>query len=93
MSDIPQAREIIQSLLKSNNFDPDVKAQLRKAVRLMLRVKYCRRAPAKRQRINRHLRARIRHLVYNSDLTMHEIANRVGLRSGGRISEVMHGRR
>lgn len=93
MSDIPKARRILQELMESPRVGPHTKRQIGHALALMVRVKYCRRASAKRQVIDRKLRKRVRTLVQSTDKTMHEIADIVGLRSSGRISEVMHGQR
>jgi hypothetical protein len=93
MSNIPLARILIQEIMVDYALHPDCKKKLRRVLRLMKRVPYCRRAPAKRRVIDKHLRRRVKLLLDNTDMTMHEIANRTGLRSGGRISEVAHGKR
>lgn len=93
MSDIPQARTLIEEVLLTD-LTPEQRRKLRKALALMKREEYVRRASAKPRRIDKFMRSRIRVLAdKNPDMTMHEIANEVGLRSSGRISEVMHGKR
>ena len=93
MSKILRARAILQDILEDTSCPPDIRKQVRRALGLMYRVPYVRRAPAKRKIIDRGLRRRVRHLVGTTDMTMHEIANVVGLRSSGRVSEVMHHKR
>lgn len=93
MSNVPLARTIIEEVLLTDTISALGRRQLRRALRLMKRVPYCRRAPAQRKVIDKHLRRRVRLLIDNTDLTMHEIANKVGLRSSGRISEVAHRKR
>lgn len=93
MSEIPKAREILRELMT----DPDVglraKRAIGRALSLMVREPYCRRAPARRQVIDKLTRQRVKLLVHESDLTMHQIADKTGLRSMGRVSEIMHGKR
>lgn len=93
MSNIPRARKLIGFVLDNKSLNPMDRKRLKLALRLMHRVKYCRRAPAKRQVIDRNIRRKVRRLADTTDMTMHEIANVVGLRSSGRISDVMHGKR
>lgn len=93
MSDVPRARIILEQLMAAPDVPPSAKRQIGRALALMVRVKSCRKAPGKRQVIDREMRQRVRALVRTTDLTMHEIANRVGLRRGGSISEIMHGKR
>lgn len=93
MSNVPLARTIIEEVLLTDTISAVGRRQLRRALRLMRRVPYCRRAPSKRKVIDKYLRRRVKMLMDNTDMTMHEIANKVGLRSSGRISEVAHGKR
>lgn len=94
MSNIPRARTILERVLLDPSLSTATRRRISLALSLMTRVKYCRRAPAKRKVIDRKLRRQVRKLVTTRpELTMHEIANAVGLRSGGRVSEVMHGKR
>lgn len=93
MSNIPRARELIEHVLDTEKPSPEIRHYLRRALRLMRRVPFCRRASAKPMVIDRNLRQRVRQLAETTDMTMHEIANKVGLRSSGRVSDVMHGKR
>lgn len=95
MSDIPRARRVIDDIVARHYkiLGPSICGRLRFAVSLMYRVQPDRRAPAKRQVIDYELRHRVKALRRTTDLTQHEIANRVGLRSSGRISEIVHHKR
>ena len=44
-------------------------------------------------RISDDTKAQIRALAYSTDMTMGQIAERVGLRNQGRVSEVLTGKR
>jgi len=91
MSNVPLARTLLKELVAEYQFDPIAKRRFSRILRLMTRVPYKRRAASKRQVIDKPLRRRIKRLAhYNPDMTEHEIANAVGLRSSGRISEVIH---
>lgn len=93
MSDVPRARAILQNLLLELDLSARAKREIGRALSLMLRVPACRKAPKKRRVIDQATRRQVRRLVNGTDWTMHEIANRTGLRSGGRVSEIMHGKR
>lgn len=95
MSDIPKARAVIQIIVQDyyKILGPSISGRLLYAVRLMYREKADRRAPAKRQVIDKNMRKRVKALRKGTKLTQHEIANRVGLRSAGRVSEISHGKR
>lgn len=92
MSNIPQARAILEEVIDYTD-DYNIKRRLGKALQLMHRVSEIRRASEVRQVINSEMRAKVRNLVHTTDLTMHQVATKVGLRNGGRVSEIMHGKR
>lgn len=92
MSNIPQARAILEEVIDYTD-DYNIKRRLGKALQLMHRVTEIRRASEVRQVINSEMRAKVRNLVHTTDLTMHQVATKVGLRNGGRVSEIMHGKR
>jgi hypothetical protein len=52
-----------------------------------------RRATPERIEITDDTRDEVFHLLRHSDMTMHEIAQEVGLRNGGRVSEILSGKR
>jgi hypothetical protein len=72
--------------------DSNARRYCRMALRLMTRAKAVRRAPSKHARITADQKRRVRQLHF-SDLTVHEIANATGLPNGGRVSEILGGRR
>ena len=93
MSNIPRARAILERLLASHELGPRAEREVQKAVALMTREKACRRAPEQPQKIDSEMRQRVKVLARTTNLTMTEIARRVGLRNSGRVSEIMHGKR
>ena len=92
MSDIPRAREIIEAILKIVELNPIVRRELHKALALMTREKHIRRARGTRCKIDVSMRRKIRNLSL-TDMTMHEIADQVGLHNIGRVSEVLNRKR
>lgn len=93
MSNVPKARRVIQLVLSESYLAPTAKRRLRYALVLMKRRRYPRRATRRREKIDAVMKKKIRFLVRTTDLTYHQIANRCGLRSSGRVSEVVHGKR
>lgn len=93
MSDVPLARLLLHKALAAKSLD-EAQRLIARAIPLMHREEYVRRAPAKRKVIDQELRRRVKRLAHtNPNMTMHQIADAVGLRSSGRVSEVMHGKR
>ena len=93
MSNIPKARRLLEAFIMTVRLTPKEKRHLRYIVKLTRRRRYVRVATRRREKIDPAMKRRIRMLVANTDMTMHEIANKVGLRSSGRVSEVVHGKR
>jgi hypothetical protein len=94
VSDIVKARYLIEQVLQTDGtLSRTTRLRLRTAHMLMFRAKTIRRAPPQRRAIDRKMRRTIRRLVATTDMSMHDIANAVGLRSSGRISEVLHHKR
>jgi hypothetical protein len=91
MSNIPRARELLHEVEQMANL-LQIRRQVRRAIGLMTREPACRRAPSQPTIITPAVRQQIRRLRY-SDLTIHQIANRTGIRNNGRISEVLNGKR
>jgi len=86
-SDIPKARALLITALKEKDW-----RYVRAALPLMKRAKAVRRAPNKQKPITPAQKLAVRTLC-RSDLTNHEIATRVGLANGGRVSEIITGKR
>ena len=96
MSDVPKARGILQEMLLkygAEDISPRARREITRALALMTREKAARRAPSLRQPIDKEMRLKVRTLWRTTNLTSHQIANRVGLRNSGRISEIVHGKR
>ena len=92
MSDIPRARELLHEVEHMTNL-LEIRRQVRRALGLMTREPACRRAPEKPVFITPEMKSEIRRLGRTTDLTMHQIANRVGVRNNARVSEVLNGKR
>ena len=86
-SDIPRARSLLKTGLQTKDW-----RYVQAALKFMTRAKAVRKAPSKRQPITSRQKALARSLVH-TDMTYHEIANKVGVANGGRISEIMTGKR
>lgn len=94
MSDIPEARRLLQFILKRSVLSPSSRSDrdmLEKALSLMTREPVVRKTPAKNISPNANMVQRIRELAA-SDLSQVSIANMVGT-NPGRVSEVLSGRR
>ena len=87
-SDIPRARDYIILAMEQGIMNPFARRCCTEALVLMKRSYPVRRAPPTRKRITPSQKRAVLALKH-SDLTMHEIANRVGLANGGRVSEIM----
>jgi hypothetical protein len=72
--------------------DDGTRRWIKQALKLMTRESPVRRASPRRQRITDSQKIAARKLKY-TDMTYHEIANKVGIPNGGRISEIMTGKR
>lgn len=92
MSDIPKARALLNEIETMTDL-VTIRRQVRRAIGLMIREPACRRAPEKRVVLDHKIKARIRWLARHTDLTEHQIAEEVGVRNTGRVSEVLNGKR
>lgn len=91
-SNIPLGRRYLEYVLAHCVIDAEARKYCRAALAVMTRDRPVRRAPNRHVRVTRAIRKRVRQLKH-TDLTMHEIANAVGLSNGGRVSEIMGGKR
>ena len=88
-SDIPKARSLIKTGIKLGDW-----RYIKAALPLMTRAKAVRRARQKQKPITAAQKRAVLVLVkQDPDMHYHEIANRVGLANGGRVSEIVTGRR
>ena len=92
MSNIPRARTILEEA-KRKTSERETKFLITAALRLMTRVKSVQRIGSRPQTISAEMRRQIFRLHKEGKKTEHEIANAVGLRNAGRVSDVLHGRR
>lgn len=97
MSDIPKARRLLyaarQNLTLAERELAHVGSLLLQASALLDREPQIRRAPAKHVPITRKLRQQVLSLAATTQLTQEEIAHVTGLRSPGRVSEILNGKR
>ena len=91
-SNIPLARHYLQLALADGDMDAVAHGYCTQALRLMTRAHAVRRAPSTPVRVTPSIRLAVRALR-DTDLTMHEIADRVGLPNIGRVSEIMRRKR
>jgi len=91
MSNIVRAREILREVIAdtSSNY---IAERLGEALSLMTREKAVKKSRPVRVKITPHIRREIKSLA-KQGLSHHSIATRVGLRNGGRVSEVLNGKR
>lgn len=92
MSDIPQARLILEQVLEDDEIDLRARRRIHRALALLHREKCVRRAPPRYIRITERARETVRRLAHTK-MTCNEIAAAAGLRNGGRVSEILHGKR
>lgn len=93
-SDIPRARLLINTAMQTCTMDRSARRYCRLALILMVRAKAVRRAKRKQRIITAAQKAAVRRIERTEpDTHYHEIANRVGLANGGRVSEIVTGRR
>ena len=91
MSQIIVARSIIKSVIDQCTIDRAARLRLNKALKLMHREPPCQHVTGKPQRITAKIRRRI-HALHGQH-NIHTIANLVGLRNSGRVSEVLRKKR
>ena len=90
---IPAVRRLIEEVLADCAIDVRARSLLQKALAESWRAPAARVAPAARMRISDETKTRIRELSRTTDMTMTDIADKVGLRNVGRVSEVLSGKR
>ena len=97
MSKIVEARALMAQIERKRNVIRDIEDEIdalhRQALKLMVREPAVRRARGETVPITDDMRDEIERLSKNKRLTMHDIGRKVGLRNGGRVSEVLTGKR
>jgi len=91
-SNVPLARAHIEMAIRECQMDAQARRLCGAALVLMRRAPFVRMAPVKQTPITPAQKRAVMALKH-SDLTSHEIANRVGLASAGRVSEILNGLR
>ena len=90
---IHKARTLIYTVLDECTIDARAKSLLELALDEMWRAPSVRQAPRLRMQITPEIQSQVRALAYSTDMTMGQIADRVGLRNAGRVSEVLNNKR
>lgn len=97
MSDIGTAREFLklakQKIAQARELDEEASNLVINALMLMTRKPAVRHAKKIGVHITNKMRQQIVELSKDRGLTMHDIGMRVGVRNGGRVSEVLNGKR
>jgi len=90
---IHQTRMLIATVIDECAIDARAKSLLEAALDASWRKPAVRQAPRLRLKITPEITSQVRALAYSTDMTMGQIAERVGLRNAGRVSEVLNGKR
>jgi hypothetical protein len=90
MSDIVKARRLLKDATKLRKLADELTEQ---ALSLMRREPPVRKARKRYVRITEEKRSEVQRLALDKSLTTHDIASLTGLRSSGRVSEVLRGKR
>lgn len=97
MSDMARARELMDlGMLKmqhAQDLIDEANDLFKQARKLSIRASPVRRARQQEIAITEDVRDKVHALAGNRALTEHDIARRVGLRNGGRVSEILNGKR
>jgi len=96
MSDMARARVLMarsrSKMLEAMALIDEAHDLSRKAEALTVRASPVRRAPMEMEFISSDMREAVIDLA-ETEMTMHQIAEQVGLRNGGRVSEILRGKR
>jgi hypothetical protein len=90
---IHRARNLIYEVLNTCTLDTRAKSLLQLALDETWREPSVRQAPRLRMQITEETKAQVRSLARSTDMTMVQIADRVGLRNQGRVSEILNNKR
>lgn len=92
MSDIPRARDLLAGILRNYTLPAGATETIEKAIGLMTREPAIRRARAEEIEITPAVKDRVRGLSQDG-YSQADIARITGLRNGGRVSEILNGKR
>ena len=90
---IHKTRSLIYTVLEECQIDARAKSLLEAALDASWRAPAVRTAPRLKMQVSDTVKAQVRALAYSTDMTMGQIADRVGLRNQGRVSEILSGKR
>lgn len=90
---IHKARMLIATVIEECAIDARAKSLLLTAINETWRAPAVRQAPRLKMQVSDETKAQVRALAYSTDMTMGQIADRVGLRNQGRVSEILNGKR
>jgi hypothetical protein len=90
---IHKTRSLIVEVLETYAIDARTRSLLQKALDESWRAVPVRQAPRLHMQISENTKAQVRALALSTDMTMGQIAERVGLRNQGRVSEILSGKR
>jgi len=98
MSDIPRARDQLSQLtndiMHRGLSGIEAVRRIHQILPLLYRETACRRAPAKPHKFTAEEKRLIKRTVHaEPNKTMHEIATKLGVRNGGRVSEIVRNKR
>jgi hypothetical protein len=88
-----KARMLIATVMDECVIDARARSLLEVALNETWRAPSVRQAPKLPMRITDEVKTQVRALAYSTDMTMGQIADRVGLRNQGRVSEILNGKR
>ena len=91
-ADIPRARELLSTVLRNYTIPPPARVTIQKAIALMTRASPVTRTKPKPVRITAQLRAAVKGFALKG-YSHHRIAEITGLGNGGRVSEILNGKR
>jgi hypothetical protein len=98
MSNMPKARELMDEAERKTSKAMELLDEARdlyaQAKRLSVRQSPVRRSRAVEMEITEDVKWAVKDLAKRKpNMTVHQIAQRVGLRNGGRVSEILNGKR
>jgi len=88
-----KARMLIATVMDECAIDARARSLLEAALNETWRAPSIRRAPRLRMQITPEIKSQVRAMAYATDMTMGQIADRVGLRNAGRVSEILNNKR
>jgi hypothetical protein len=88
-----KARMLIATVMDECAIDARARSLLEVALNETWRAPSVRQAPRLKMTITPEIQSQVRAMAYSTDMTMGQIADRVGLRNAGRVSEILNNKR